>query len=223
MPFKKFKNLENLKNHFKLVEHLEDPSLIKYWAAVHLIFHRENKDSAISLAMIRRVKNEKDPWSGHYAFPGGGVEAGEDFKEASLRETNEEIGLVVPHENYLGEFYRMQVHFDGKPAKLAISAHASLIEGGSIPKLSPCPLEVDEAFWFPLEDLLCENSILYREFSFSKMTKELPCITFDGHLVWGLSYMIFREFLIQWEALSDELEDPMIGEHLPEYPYGKKK
>ncbi len=222
MPIQKFKNLENLKNMFRLTKHIADPKLIEYWAAVHLIFHRESKASPMSLAMIRRVKNEKDPWSGHYAFPGGGVEPGEGFREASLRETLEEIGLVVPEESYLGEFYRLQVHLNGRPAKLAISAHASLIEGGVTPSLSPCPIEVDEAFWFPMKNLLSKDSILNREFQFSNSKAELPCISFDGHLVWGLSYMIFREFLMQWEKLSEQVH-PSIANHLPDYPYGKKK
>lgn len=223
MPITKFKNLEYLKNQLKLIEHIENPSVIEYWASVHLIFHRRDSNSPLSLAMIRRVKNEKDPWSGHYAFPGGGVNRGESLKEASLRETMEEIGLIVPYESYIGEFYRVQVHFDGKPAKLAISAHASLMEGVQLPQLSPCPIEVDEAFWFPLNHLLAKDSIFLKEFDFSNTRKELPCISFDGHLVWGLSYMIFREFLLQWEVLSEEIESSFIDKHLPDYPYGKHK
>jgi len=224
MPFRDFKNLNQLKNQFHAIEHIEDVSVIEHWAAVHLIFYRKDKDedSPMSLAMIRRVQNENDPWSGHYAFPGGGVNEGEGLKEASLRETKEEIGIEVPSESYLGEFYRIQVRFDGAPSKLAISAHASLIEGAEAPLLSPCPIEVDEAFWFPMSELLAKDSISYREFHFSKTRKELPSISFDGHLVWGLSYMIFREFLMQWEELSGHNVDRAIGDHLPDYPYRKK-
>ena len=222
--FKNFKNLTQLKNKFKVIERIEDAGLIENWAAVHLIFYRNlsyNENSILHLAMIRRVENKNDPWSGHYAFPGGGVNMGERLREASVRETKEEIGLKLPVSSYLGEFYRIQVHFDGKPAKLAISAHASIIEGRGVglPPLDPCPIEVDEAFWFPLGDLLSSDSIDYREFHFSKMSKKLPCISFDGHLIWGLSYMIFREFLIQWEVLSGHDNRLAIGDYLPGYHY----
>lgn len=225
MSYKNFKNLNQLKNQFEVIEHIDDISLVEHWAAVHLIFHRKlsnDKNSPLSVAMIRRVENENDPWSGHYAFPGGGVNMGEGLKEASFRETKEEIGLEIPASSYLGEFYRIQVAFDGRPSKLAISAHASFIESALLPRLIPCPIEVDAAFWFPLSDLLSNNSITYRKFHFSKISKELPCISFDGHTLWGLSYIIFREFLMQWEVLSGHEVSTSIGDHLPDYSYRRK-
>ncbi len=222
MPVQKFANLSLLKNKMFLLKHIEAPHLIENWAAVHLIFHRLNEASPLSLAMIRRVKNEKDPWSGHYAFPGGGVDKGEAFKDAALRETFEEIGLKVREEDYLDEFYQIQVQFNSTPSKLGISAHVSLITSPELPLLSPCPKEVDEAFWFSLDTLLAEDSILYKDFHFGGKSKDLPCIEFDGHLVWGLSYMIFREFLMQWENFGSTPFTTVIENHLPKYPYGKK-
>jgi 8-oxo-dGTP diphosphatase len=50
--------------------------------------------------MIRRREREgKLLW----AFPGGGIEAGESAEEAAVRETAEEVGLEVKVERTLGE------------------------------------------------------------------------------------------------------------------------
>jgi 8-oxo-dGTP pyrophosphatase MutT (NUDIX family) len=143
MPIHNFSDLEQLKGQLVLKELIFDPKLIANWAAVHLIFYRNLENTPPKLAMIRRIKNEKDPWSGHYAFPGGGVEAEEGLKEASWRETREEIGLQLKEVDYLGEFFRMQVSLKGKLTSLGISAHASLIATEDLPQLSPCTLEVD--------------------------------------------------------------------------------
>ena len=53
--------------------------------------------------LIRRAEREGDPWSGHMAFPGGHIEAGESPLEAAIRETEEEVGLALArHSTLLG-------------------------------------------------------------------------------------------------------------------------
>ncbi|WP_175991333.1 NUDIX domain-containing protein [Bacillus sp. Marseille-Q1617] len=43
------------------------------------------------VAVIQRIKGENV----YYVIPGGGVEKGESFEEAAVREAKEEIGIVV--------------------------------------------------------------------------------------------------------------------------------
>jgi len=47
----------------------------------------------LQLLYIKRVERRGDRWSGHVAFPGGKMEQGESFKEAAIREVQEEVGL----------------------------------------------------------------------------------------------------------------------------------
>lgn len=222
MPISHLSSLRDLKDNLNLLEHLSAPELITYWAAVHLVFYQKEEGHPLYLAMIRRVENDKDPWSGHYAFPGGGVNKDESYKAASIRETKEEIDLEVPLHSYLGEFYRMQVLLNGGASKLGISAHASFVTNVNKPILKPCPIEVDEAFWFPIHEFLASDSILEKEFQFSGRSKVLPCIDYRGHIIWGLSYMILREFLIQWESFDQIEKTNKIEGLLPQYPYRNK-
>jgi len=47
--------------------------------------------SSVEILLIRRAINERDPWSGDVALPGGKVEAGETDFEAAIRECKEEV------------------------------------------------------------------------------------------------------------------------------------
>jgi 8-oxo-dGTP pyrophosphatase MutT (NUDIX family) len=157
--------------------------------------------------MIKRVLNVKDPWSGHYAFPGGRVEKGEGHKEAALRETSEEVGLGVSEESYLGQFYSFQIKVKDEPINLGISSHLSVLSGG-LPKLTPQPKEVQEAFWFKVGDLLNPNHVTSQNFKGFTGSFHRPCIVFEGHTIWGISYFILRELLLQYEGMA--LEENLI-------------
>ena len=51
--------------------------------------------------LIQRSEEENDPWSGHMAFPGGGMDAidNDDSLTTAIRETEEEVGLKLSRDN----------------------------------------------------------------------------------------------------------------------------
>ncbi|WP_101068346.1 NUDIX hydrolase [Roseovarius salinarum] len=49
-----------------------------------------------ALLVIRRDLRDDIPWPGHLDLPGGGREGDETPEQCALRETREEVGLVVP-------------------------------------------------------------------------------------------------------------------------------
>jgi len=49
----------------------------------------------VEVLLIQRTARPGDVWSGHLAFPGGRVEAGESDEAAAAREADEEVGLDV--------------------------------------------------------------------------------------------------------------------------------
>ncbi|GEM_PF-2368630 len=214
-------HFRNLKKALKLRRFCPEPDIIESWAAVHLIFSHDQKalKDGLKLAMIRRTQKKEDPWSGHYAFPGGRVDEGEDLLKAAFRETHEEVGLKLGQDTYLGEFLHMQLKLKGKNLPFAISAHASYIP--NIMPFTPCPDEVDEAFWFSLNNIHNEAHLYERKFKLSGGEYELPCISFSGHTIWGISYMILQEIFSQWEGLPYSDNSSFSKSILPKYPYGR--
>jgi 8-oxo-dGTP pyrophosphatase MutT (NUDIX family) len=143
---------------------------------------------------IERARHEGDPWSGHMAFPGGRVDPEDEgsTRRAAERETLEEVGVSLEGSTYLGQLDDLQ----GRPRRaegMIISAHVYQVA-------APPPLdwnhEVEEAFWFPLGDLLDEERhVPYpRKFEGTQMPGiqvGLPA----QHIVWGLTYRFIDVFL----------------------------
>jgi 8-oxo-dGTP pyrophosphatase MutT (NUDIX family) len=202
----------------QLIELCPAPEIVKSWAAIEVMIHPHSSEGP-SLAMIKRAKNENDPWSGHYAFPGGRVEENETLRQAAKRETQEEIGFAPSDSLYLGEFLRLQLKYKGQHMPFAISSHVSFLEEKQ--DFIPCPQEVEKAFWFPLESLLKVDHIKEKTFTMSTWKGDLPCIEFEGHTIWGISYVILRELFIQWDGLELTNGFQVRGDLLPEYPHIK--
>lgn len=78
-----------------------------------------------------------------WSLPGGGVEPGEDWDEAAIREVREETGYEVAVDRLVGEYRRPQI---GDTKRL----FAGRVTGGT-PKLRP-PESVRLA-WFPVDRL----------------------------------------------------------------------
>ncbi|MGH2449801.1 MAG: NUDIX hydrolase [Candidatus Limnocylindria bacterium] len=83
------------------------------------------------------------PRTGHWALPGGLVEADETIEDAALRETEEETGFQVALDGLLATWMR-----PGYPVLVVI--YRAHIVGG---ELAVQPAEASEAAFFPKEEL----------------------------------------------------------------------
>lgn len=157
---------------------------------------RDETHSGTEVFVIRRARNERDPWSGHMAFPGGRFEQTDpDLSFTARRETQEETGLeIAPHEQ-LGKIDDVQGRSKGRSIGLVISCFVFNVgdNGFATPTLN---YEVDECFWVPLE-------------WFIDPTRQMPYqpprphtdqyasvrITDDpADVVWGLTYRFMTDF-----------------------------
>ena len=162
-------------------------------AAVALILRRGQRGAEV--LFIERARREGDPWSGHMAFPGGRVDPGDrNDREAAERETQEEVGLSLAGSNYLGRLDDLEGHPALPDGGIVVAAHVY-----HAPDPEPLRLnhEVQQAFWFPVSDLLNSGRhVVYPHASHGG--RRLPGILVgipDRHIVWGLTYRFLDIFL----------------------------
>jgi len=86
-------------------------------AADCVIFHGD------AVVLVRR---RYDPFKGHYALPGGGVEIGETVEDACRREMREEIGLDVRNLRLIGVYSQPDRDPRGHTVSIAYLADADI-------------------------------------------------------------------------------------------------
>ena len=137
------------------------------------------------LLFIKRAQRAGDPWSGHLAFPGGRLDAGDPGPRAAAeRETREEVGLDLGPEEYLGRLDDLAT----VTTSMRVAAFVYAIAG-------PRPLrtgdEVEEAFWYPFAELLDPERQGLREFEHRGERDSWPSIDLrrpGSPYLWGVTY-----------------------------------
>ena len=169
------------------------------FAAVAAVVRRGIDD--VELLFIHRAEDPRDPWSGHMAFPGGRVEAGDrDPLAAAIRETREEVGLDLDlHGAFLGRLSDVAAVGRGRPMSLVVEPFVFSVDG--TPRLEP-NREVAEVVWVPLGFLLDRSKRSTIPWKHGDVSVELPCYRFDGHVIWGLTFGMVDELITLLEGGS---------------------
>lgn len=181
-----------------------DDTVVK--ACVSMVFACEHEEWF--LLFIKRVFNDRDPWSGHYAFPGGRLEDGESTESCAKRECFEEVRLDLSSARHWGQGDDFVAP---DSSNWAIRPHVFSIERRV--DLVNDPAEVAASYWLSMKDLLKKDHLVEKKFATMKGERLLPCISFDDHTIWGISYAILMKLLNRWQNI----------EYLPgksfQYPY----
>jgi 8-oxo-dGTP pyrophosphatase MutT (NUDIX family) len=152
---------------------------------------RERPDD-LEILFIERAIHASDPWSGHLAFPGGKVEAGELARQAAERETREEIGLALESERYLGRM--SDIIGANLPVRVSCFAYG-IITSTAEPVIND---EVRDVFWVRLSDLCDSDRHQTARVGFSGKLLQVPAIVLpqtDKPVLWGLTYRLIMQFL----------------------------
>jgi 8-oxo-dGTP pyrophosphatase MutT (NUDIX family) len=176
-------------------------------AAVALILRELPGD--LEVLFIERATHSLDPWSGHLAFPGGKVEAGEQARQAAERETREEIGLDLEREQYLGRM--SDIVGANLPVRVSCFAY-----GINTPGLEPVVNdEVRDVFWVRLSELRNAERHKISMVGFSGRSLEVPAIILPQPgkpVLWGITYRLVMQFLeilhpVEWSRLHLPADD----------------
>ena len=153
-------------------------------SSVLLLLFEENKE--LMVCLIKRPKHMKYH-PGQIALPGGRIEKGETALETAFRETYEEIGIPQDEIEILGSLSELYVEV----SKFRIQPFVGWLK--KKPELIINPNEVEKTIFFPLKyfqnnpdevELLTVNGKL-----------KVPCIRFEGEIIWGATSMILSELV----------------------------
>lgn len=144
--------------------------------------------------LIRRAEQERDPWSGHMAFPGGRFDPEDDHLLATARrETLEEVGLDLARSaELLGALEPLPAVARGRRVGLTIAPFVFELRGSA--ELRPNH-EVVEALWAPLSALARGEGRAKVDYVLDGQRLELPAWDVEGRVVWGLTYRMLDSLL----------------------------
>jgi 8-oxo-dGTP pyrophosphatase MutT (NUDIX family) len=147
---------------------------------------------APELLFIKRAEVERDPWSGHMAFPGGRREVGDASLEVTaVRETQEELALNLTQGRILGRLDDLAPRNRVLPP-IIIRPYVALVA----PDVCLTPSrEVAATFWVPIARLQDARSITTYDVEMNGVRASFPAFRVAEHLVWGLTERIVQQLL----------------------------
>jgi len=158
------------------------------WAAVAIILVPDPD----SILLIRRADRAGDPWSGHMALPGGRQDPAEpDLVTTAVRETSEEVGLLLRPEDLLGSLDDVVPR---TPALPPIAVRPYVFALDRRPELTLNP-EVAAARWVPLDLLLHPDTYHSVRLEIQGESREFPAYRLDDSVVWGMTERILTGLL----------------------------
>ncbi|MDH3824491.1 MAG: CoA pyrophosphatase [Nitrosopumilus sp.] len=123
--------------------------------------------------------------AGEISFPGGKLDtADSDLLETALRETKEEIGLIIRPEQVIGQLNPVITLNSG----FTILPFVSIVD--EIPPLS-ANAEVEKIFHIPLESLL--KTMANDPDPTHNLIQEMYTFEFQDNIVWGASARVLKQ------------------------------
>jgi 8-oxo-dGTP diphosphatase len=144
------------------------------------------------LLLIQRAKDPRDPWSGHFSFPGGMREAGETLLQNALRECQEEIGLDL--RSHVATI--LEAGIAGRAQGRSLLVQAFWFEIQTEPQLFLQASEVARTLWLDL-DHFCQmqNHSLRQGLTPLAPERAFPGYALQGGFLWGFSYGVLCQAL----------------------------
>lgn len=162
-------------------------------AAVAALVRIVGNPGRAELLFIKRADMERDPWSGHIAFPGGRFEVGDaSLADTAMRETREELSLdVARYGRLLGRLDDLAPRSRTLPSIVVRPFVGVVAPNLAILKNH----EVASAFWVPVQQLGAAESRGEHVMTVDNAEARFPAYRIDSHVVWGLTERIVAQLL----------------------------
>lgn len=140
---------------------------------------------------VRRAEVEGDPWSGHVALPGGRMdEADADLLDTARRETCEETALELRRTDIVGRLDEIHPRSRHLPS-VAVTPYVAWTDRPVSLRLNH---ELSGFLWIPVPELNSKRN--QGTLMMDRVEpRAFPTIEFEGHTIWGMTWLIVRDFL----------------------------
>lgn len=165
------------------------PGNHKNAAVLVVLFYKE---SQLNVVFIKRSsRNKADKHSGQVSFPGGKMDHTDNsLLDCALRETHEELGLVLNHESIIGQLTPLYVYV----SNFMVQPYVAFYNNDPMYTLQES--EVDYVIEFPIESLLKDEIRKIKDLNIrNTVIKNVPFFDLDGETLWGATAMMTNELM----------------------------
>ena len=153
-------------------------------AAVAIILFQEDKK--LKFFLTRRTSNV-DHHKGEISLPGGAQDKGESFKDTSLRESEEEIGINISLE-LIGKLTPLYAPVSG------FLIHPYVWYSKDKPSTTINENEVESIHDIDLDELQDDTTLSTKSIKVKGLSVDVSSFHFDSCISWGATAMILSEF-----------------------------
>ena len=174
----------------------EHPAEIRNAAGLLLVIPVDRRPSIVLTERARTLERH----GGQISLPGGGVDPGETFEHAALREAQEEIGLATNNVQVLGRLSPLDIPVSGFRLQPIVAMSATH------PVFTASDGEVARILEIALDDLMHPASLATETRPRDGLAITVPFFRVSGVKIWGATAMILAEFLtvLGWKPPSAE-------------------
>ncbi len=144
------------------------------------------REPAVEVLVLKRRANPRDPWSGHYSFPGGRRDRTDvTLLDTCVRETYEECGILLSPDHLVKQY---PVRTAGNSVNRPVPVTTFLFELDEQPDIRLQMTEISCYEWLALDYVADEENIVRRIMSPSYPDRLFPCLPATDGFVWGFTY-----------------------------------